>query len=338
MKISLTIFALFQFCFVFGQTFNVTSKNIDLKIKDLIIPATKVEPTHAVKHKDLFYCFFNEVKKGNYGQDIKFFFIFSEKGDNLRKIEVPKEIQNTVYFDLFLRNDTIFAKTYINSKTFYFDRDKQKWENTSKVDDMIFEDDRFYFTYIDFGEWGSTTWIKDKQTAVEYELASSGEIVNRIDSTYYITSGLRILKIDNPAKMKASNSNYLYEGIKKKDYSEGTNSLQGAEIIFKDTTFSEWDWINKEPKLRIATSFVRENKLYHVCVDSTKTFIAELKGGQMKPIQQIDKKLSFFDWYYSYRSKMQKDGSQLLKFKKNNKFGIMEINRQTINIYSLTLK
>jgi hypothetical protein len=338
MKIILTIFTLFQFCFVFGQIFNVTTKNIDLEVKELIKPATKVELTHAVKRKDIFYCFFKEVKNDNSRRDIKFFFIFSEKGDNLRKIEVPTEIQNTVYYDLFLRNDTIFAKTYMNSKTFYFDIDRQKWKKTSAVDDMIYEDDRFYFTYLDFGEWGSTSWIKDKQTKKEYELASSGEIVNRVDSIYYITSGLRILKIDDPTELKKSNSDYLYEDIRKKDHSEGTNSLQGAEIVFKDTTFSEWDWIDKEPKLSIATSFVRENKLYHICVDSTKTFIAELENGQLKPFQNIESKLFFFDWYYSHRSNIQKDGSKLLKFKTNNKFGIMEINRQDINIYRIAIK
>lgn len=338
MKIILTIVIILQSCFVFGQTFSVTTKNIDLEVKELIKPATKVELTHAVKHKDIFYCFFNEVKKDNSRQNIKFFFTFSEKGENLRKIEVPKEIQNTVYFDLFLRNETIFAKTYMNSKIFYFDRNRQKWEKTSEVDDMIYEDDKFYFTYFDFGEWGSTTWIKDKQTEKEYELASSGEIVNRVDSIYYITSDLQILKIEKPTELKKFNSDYLYEDIRKKDHAKGSNSLQGSEIVFKDTTFSEWDWIDKEPKLRIATSFVRENILYHICVDSTKTFIAEVENGQMKPIQKIESKLSFFDWYYSYRNKIQKDGSQLLKFKTNNKFGIMEITRQDINIYRILIK
>jgi hypothetical protein len=338
MKILLTIITLFQFCFVFGQTFNVTTENIDLEVKELIKPATKVELTHAVKYKDIFYCFFNEVKKDNSRRDIKFFFIFSKKGENLRKIGVPNEIQNTVYFDLFLRNDSIFAKTYMDSKTFYFDRDKQKWRKTSEVDDMIYEDDRFYFTYLDFGEWGSTTWVKDKQTGKEYELASSGEIINKVDSTYYITSALRIIKIDNPTNLKLTDKDNQYETIRKKDHADGTRSLQGAEIVFNDTTFSEWDWIDKEPKLRIVTSFVRENKLYHFCVDSTKTFVAELENGKMKPIQNIESKLSFFDWYYSYRSKIQKDGSQLLKYNRNNKFGIIEINGQEINIYRITIK
>ncbi len=338
MKIILTIITLFQFCFVFGQTFNVTTKNIDLEVKELIKPATKVELTHAVKYKDYFYCFFNEVKKDHSRRDIKFFFIFSEKGDNLIKIEVPNEIQNTVYYDLFLRNDTIFAKTYMDSKTFYFDRDKQKWRKTSEVDDMIYEDNRFYFTFLDFGEWGSTTWVIDKKTGKQYEIASSGKIINKVDSTYYITSPLRILKIDNLTDLKLTDKDYQYGTIRKKDHAEGTNSLQGAEIIFKDTSFTEWDWIDKEPKLRIVTSFVRENRLYHLCVDSTKTFIAELENGQIKPIQNIESKLSFFDWYYSHRSKIQKDGSQLLKFKTNNKLGLIEINGQKVNIYRINIK
>jgi len=337
MKIILTIFSLFHFCFVYGQSFNVATKNIELEIKELIKPAIKVELTHAVKHKDIFYCFFNEVKKDNSRQDIKFFFIFMEKGDNLRKIEVPNEIQNTVYFDLFLRNDTIFTKTYMNSKTFYFDRNKQKWRKTSEVDDMTYEDERFYFTYLDFGEWGYTTWVKDKQTGKQYELESSGEIINRVDSIYYITTNKQILKIDNPTKLKISNDDYLYEDIRKKALAKGTNSFQGAEIIYKDTTYSEWDWFDNKPNLRILTSFVRENKIYHICVDSTKTFVAELDNGEMKPFQKIENKLSFFDWQFSYRSKIQKDGSQLLKFKSNNNFGIMELNGMDIHIYQITL-
>jgi hypothetical protein len=337
MKTILTIITLFQFCFVFGQPFNVTTINIEIEISKLIKPATNVELTHAVKHKDMFYCFFNEINKDNSSRAVRFFFIFSEMGKSLRKIKVPEAIQNTVYFDLFLKNDTIFAKTYMDEETFYFDRDGQKWKNALEVDDMIYEDNRFYFTYLDFEEWGSTTWIKDKNTGIEYELASSGEIVNRVDSIYYITSSLRILKINNPKELKKSNSDYLYKDIRKNEYSKGTNSLQGVEIVFIDTTFSKWKWIDKESKLSIATSFVRENKLYQICVDSTKTFIAEFENGQIKPIQTIESKLSFFDWFYSYRNKIQKDGSQLLKFYENKTFGIMEINQQAINIYRIAI-
>lgn len=336
MKLLLTIITIFQYCFVFGQTFNVITKNVAIEIKELIKPAINVELTHAVKYNDKFYCFFNEVKKDNFRRDIKFCFVFSDKDSNIKKIEVPNDIQNTFYYDLFIKNDSIFVKTYMNGKTFYFDRKTFKWVKTKGIDDLIFEDDRFYFTYLNFGEWGATTWCKDKKTKKEYELASSGTKINKIGSVYYITSNLRILKIDDPTKMKKSNNDYLYEVIYKKEHAEGTSSLKGAEIIFNDTTISYWE--QKEPKIRIATSFVKNNKLYHLCVDSASTFVAELINGQMIPIQKCGAKISFFDWHYSDRNKIQKDGSQILKFKTNNKFGIVEINKQGFNIYNLILK
>jgi len=336
MKRILTLILVFQFYLAIGQSFNVTTKDISLEIKELIKPASKIALTHAIKYENKFYCFFNEVKKDNFRRDIKFCFVFSDKGNYIKKIEVPNDIQNTVYYDLFIKNDSIFVKTYMDSKTFYFDSKNTKWEKTKDVDDLIFEDDRFYFTYLDFGEWGATTWCKDKRTKKEYELASSGTKINKIDSVYYITSDLRILKIIDPTKMKESDNDYLYEVVIKKNYAEGTNSLKGAEIIFDDTTFSYWE--QKQPKLSIATSFVRNNKLYHLCVDSTKTFVAELINGQMQPTQKIGAKNSFFNWYYSDRNKIQKDGSQTLKFKSNNKFGILVINGQEINIYNLILK
>ncbi len=336
MKILLTIIIIFQFGFIFGQTFNVITKNVAIEIKELIKPATNVELTHAVKYNNKFYCFFNEVKKDNLRRDIKFCFIFSDKDNIIKKIEVPDDIQNTYYYDLFIKNDTIFVKTYMKSKTFYFDSKISKWVKTEDIDDLIFEDDRFYFTYLNFGEWGATTWCKDKKTKKEYELASSGTRINKIYRVYYITSGLRILKIDDPTKMKKSNNDYLYEVINKKEHAEGTSSLKGAKIIFNNTTFSYWE--QKEPKILIATSFIKNSKLYHLCVDSTRTFVAELINGQMITTQRIGAKISFFDWHYSDRNKIQKDGSQILKFKTNNTFGIVEINKQGIYIYNLIPK
>ena len=121
----------------FGESFNTTSININLDIKELIKPATKVELTHAVKYKDEFYCFFKEVKNDNSRRDIKFCFVFSETGNGLKKIEVPDDVQNTVYYDLFVKNDKVFLKTYMDSKTFYFDSKRPKWINTKNGEDWF---------------------------------------------------------------------------------------------------------------------------------------------------------------------------------------------------------
>lgn len=336
MKGTLTIFFIFLKVLAFSQTFNVTTKTIDLELKELIKPATKVELTHAVKFQNEYYCFFEEVKKDNSRRDTKFCFIISNEGKILHNLKVPNEIQNTYYFDLFLKNDTVFLKEYMDSKTFYFNTNKTKWVKTKDVDDMIFEDEQFYFTYLDFGEWGSTTWCKDKFSSKEYLLASSGRIINKIDSIYYITAGLKILKVENPLKLKQSEKDYYYEIVRQKKFSEGTNSLLGAEVLFEDTTYSYFE--QKEPKLIVATSFVADNKLFHLCMDSTKTFIAKLENGRMIPIQTIGKKLSTFNWHYSYRSEIQKDSFQILKFKTTDTFGLIELKGKSINIAYLNLK
>jgi len=304
MKILLIIITLFQFCFTFGQTFGVTNKNIELDIKELIKPATKVELTHAVKYKGEFYCFFEEVKKDNLSRDIKFCFVFSDTSKNLKKIEVPTAIQNTVYYDLFVKDDKVFVKTYMDSETFCFDIHKSKWVKKKNAADLIFEDEKFYVYSLDFGEWGGKTWFKDKKTELEYEIEVTTPLVNKIETTYYLTTwyGKQI----------------------------------GFEIVYKDTTTR--DYFDYSYRPYIVSSFVWQNELLHIYETDTVTYIAKTENNKIKTIQKIGNKLSFYDWHYSYRSKIQTDGRQLLKFKTNNKFGLIEINGLDINTYNLILK
>jgi hypothetical protein len=365
MKIILTILTLFQFFFVLGQIFNITTKNIDLEVKKIIKPATEIELTQIVKHKGIFYCYFKAVNKSNSKRSTKFFLIFSEKGNDLRKIEIPKNIQNADYFKLFLRNDSIFTKTSgWDRKTFYLDRSTQKWDEMSEidnhiVDNIIYEDDRFSFTHQKMGDFGNGIRFKDKQSKREFGFITTTweypfmpeDIINRIDSIYYITSDTQIMKIDILTELNKSKSDCYYKVINKEGEEVEVTDLfthpdydynwvdKRPEIVFADTTLLyHWDCVDNLPKILFATSFVRENKLYHICFDSTRTFIAELENGQMKPIQNIDRKISCIDWFDLRCGKTLYDETQLLKFKINDKFGIMEINQQSINFYQVSTK
>jgi len=313
---------------------------MNVNVKEYIKPAQRVDLTHAVKLNDNYYCFFLERKKDNYRPDLRFFFIISEEGKIEHNIEVPKAIQNTVYFDLFLRNDSVFAKMYMNDDTYYLDTISFEWRKIKAVDDMLYEDVHFYITYLDFGEWGATTWFRDKLSGKEYEIASSGSIINRVDSMYYITTGLSVIKIEDPLKMKQSDYNEYYEVIRKEEFYEGTNYFLGAEFVYRDTTYSYSFLEGNTPKLSIITSFVADNKLYHLCKDSVKTFIAVLDDGIMTPVQTIGEKYSTFNWFYSDRCRVQKDNSQLIKFrtKNRNTFGFIEVNGYEIIISYLNLK
>ena len=282
---------------------SIDTLNINIKP---YVSADKVSLTHAVKFGESYYCYFTD-KKDSYS---KYFFQISNKGSIEKKIKLPRDLTDCYYLDLFVLHDTIFSKPYMNDKSYYLDLHTLTLVETPEPDDVIYEDEKVYVTYLDFGEWGSTTWFKYKSSGKEYVLASSGTIINRIDSSYYISAGARVLKIDNPLKMKQCDKKHYYQNVKKKDFSEGTNSLLGTEALYNDTTYSQWDF--KEPKLRIATSFKFDNKLFYLCTDSAQTFIAKLENKKLIPIQNIGQKYSTFDWHYSYRCKLRNDGFQLL--------------------------
>ena len=288
--------------------FIVSIDTLKINLKPYLSHDVKVGLTHAVKYGEKYYCYFTDINDSYK----KYFFIISNNGLIEKEIRLPKNLSECYYLDLFVLNDTIFSKPYMNDKSYFLDLYTSTWIETSEPDDVIYADERFYVTYIDFGEWGSTTWFKDKISGKEYELASSGNIINRIDSSYYISEGISALKILNPLKMKQCDKKDYYQEYKKKKFGEGTNSLLGVESIFIDTTHSEWDC--KEPNRYIATSFKVDNKLFYLCNDSGKTFIAKNENMKMIPIQYIGNKYSTFDWSYSYRCKIQKDNFQLLKF------------------------
>lgn len=313
--------------------FEITVDTLQINLKPYIKENVIVSLTHSVKYRDMYYCYFTD-NKDTYN---KYFFVISKNGKIEHNIDLPRSITNCFYLDLFVLHDTIFTKPYMSKRNFYLDLNSLSWIETSEPDDVIYEDKKYYVTCLDFGEWGNTTWYKDKISGKEFELASSEDVVNFIDSAYYMTSGLRILKIKNPFELKPCDSSYYYETIKNAEFTEGTNSLIGTETVYEDTTYSKWDF--EEPKLFIATSFIANNKLFHLCVDSNKTYIAKLEKGKFIPIQIIGKKYLIFNWHHSYRNKIQKDNSQLLKFntKNQNLFGIIEISNNRINIHYLKL-
>lgn len=337
MKISILnilILLLFNSC-VQSQTFEVNIDTINVEIKNYLRPAIRASLTHAVKHEDKYYCFFRESGLYYFGVRQNHFFIISADGTIEQKPEIPTSIDMSMYFDLFVRNDSVILKTYYDRDTYYLDLANYEWVSLPEADDVIYEDEKFYVTLLNFGEWGSTTWFKDKNTNKEFELASAGTIVNRVENTYFITSPVQVLKIEDPLKLAVAAKENSYNIIKKRERYYGSEYSKGTEIIYRDTTYSMWD--NKLPDVQIVTSFVFSNKLFHLCTDSVSTYIAKVNEGVLIPIQHLGKRYRVFNWNNSYRHKTQKDGSQLLKFDTEdlNNYGFIEIIQNKINITHL---
>ena len=304
--------------------------------QDTIFVDIKGEMTHALKYHDKFYVLFEQrvLKYGGHGK--RWLYVFAN-GQIERTLECPKKM-DAVYWDFFVKNDSIILKQYMDDVHFYFDTLKFTWIEIDKADDLIFEDEKFYVYSLDFGEWGGKTWFKDKKTGKEYAIEATTPLVNKIDTTYYLTNSFKVLKIENPLNLNKCEDDVTYENIEtsNKYYSWYSKPI-GFDIVYQDTTYDYFDF-SYHP--RIVSSFVWQNELLHIYETDTATYIAKIESNSIKPIQKIVEKFSFYDWYYSYRCKNLKGNNELLKFRTKDEqlFGLMEIVDSKIFVHYFTNK
>lgn len=331
-KITLLFFLIVQTGLI-SQTFEVTIDTIHLDIKKIVQPVSKVDLSHVVKFQNKYYCFFRERGLYFFQKDTRYFLIISKDGRVLNQIDIPNEIKDSNYFDFFQKRDSLIVKTYMYHDSFYFDNNGLEWKKIKKVDDSVYEDEKYNITFLDFGEWGETTWFIDKKTNKEYMLGTRGTTVNRHNNKYYLTNGSKVEVVDDPHKLKECDEQEYYIVVRdKKGYKEGTYSTLGSKKIYQDTIYSPWSF--KEPKQRIMTSFVYNNQLFQLFNDVDSTYIGKIENQVLIPIQNIGKKYSTFNWYYSYRGNNLDNNKRVLKFKEdNNTFGTIEINNNKIDIH-----
>lgn len=316
-----------------AQNFEVTIDTLNLDIREFVRPVSKVELSHIIKFQDKYYCFFQERGLYYFQRDTRFFLIISNDGRVLKHIDIPNQIKNSNYFDFFQKRDSLFLKSYMNHETFYFDNIGLEWNKTKETDDIVYEDDEFKIAYLDFGEWGETTWFIDKKNNKEYILGTSGTNVNIIDNKYYLTNGFKVEVVNDPHKLEECDEQEYYEFIRnKKGFKEGTFSLLGSKNIYRDTTYSPFSF--EESNQRILTSFVYENQLFQLFNDINSTHIGVIENKELVSIQKLGRKFNTYNWYYSYRGNNLNNNSRLLKFKEdNNTFGTIEINNNKIDIH-----
>ena len=289
--------------------------------------------THALKYNDKFYVLFQQYDS----YDKRWLYIFSN-GEVKKIVDFPTKL-DAIYLDFFVKNDSIILKPYMEKQYYYFDTHNFIWKTIEQVDDLIFEDERFYIYSLDFGEWGGLTWFKDKTTDLEYTIAVTTPLVNRIDTVYYLTTPYEVLKIENPLQLHKCSTDARYANFQKKgkEYYRSNKSV-GFSVIFCDTTYPYFSPnFPYKYKPNIVTSFVWQNELLHIYETDTVTYIAKIESNLMKPIDKIGKELFFYDGYSSYRCKNLNDNNALLKFRTKDEsvFGLMEIVDNKISIHYL---
>jgi len=337
---SLIIPILFLFSCTNSSKSTITKTNIGdgfYVIQDTITCDIKGKMTHALKFHDKYYVLFEENTNNNYGgYEKRWLYVFSQ-GEVEKKVDLPKELEVT-YLDFFVHNDSVILKPYMDEQLYTFDTQDYSWKEIKKVDDLIFEDEKYSVYSLDFGEWGGKTWFKDKKTGIEYELEATTPLVNKIDTTYYLTNSFKILEIKNPLLLNKCQNEVTYENIEKNSkYTHWYGKSIGYQEIYRDTTFNYFDTSYKPS---IVSSFVSKNKLLHLFETESATYIAEIENNSVKPIHKIAENLHFYNWSHSYRCRNQNGNNELLKFETKNKelTGLVDVVDSNIYIHYIVNK
>ena len=273
--------------------------------------------TKVVLFRNNFYCMFETSRKNTTKQFIKMI-VFNQKGKVLEDVFVPEEIQNMSHYDLIVEKDSLYVKENQFEKEnfvlgeYIADLNKIKTRNFP-----IFKDET-YSIYSDYkGEWGGTIFFENNKTKEVFETYSSCPIVvNKIKKDYYVTNNgmfsSNILKISDPTKLHKSKLNFN-ENVGSK-YDEGVDEILNIDEI------------------SIATSFVNEDKLYHLYSNKKNVFIGVIENGKMKPQFKFA-----FNFYPHFNQKLENE-KQLLTFyiPSNKENGILIIDKK--NIYFHVLK
>ncbi|KOS06732.1 hypothetical protein AM493_12355 [Flavobacterium akiainvivens] len=259
------------------------------------------------------------------------FYVIDRDGEILEKIESPKDIGN---FDnnLHLRNNKITAKSSDNSDpAYYFEETKKEWVKTKPLDNVIYEDEDYYVTSLYFGEWGSSTWFRDKKTGIEYVAEIAIPEVRKTGNAYTIISQASIDVIQDPKLLL--NTGHTYSDIakskdmfsaflqrKKKNYERA-----GIKNIYENY---KWAW---ESVSGIKASFVCNNTIYVFVFDDRQTYLAKAIGNKLVRVVDFGDKM-----YLMHR------GDRYNNFQKNsyffsrgtpNNFGLIEIKNDTVYLH-----
>lgn len=284
---------------------------------------------------DKYYSFFR--KEAPYGGSSRKMYIISRDGTIEHIVDnLPKDFHN-YYSDFHIRNDSILTKMYYKDETYYFNKDKFEWTKlVISKDDLIYEDEDYYVTSLDFGEWGGTIWFKDKKTNIEYRIADVTPYVHKFEGSYFLTTSDNILRIDNPKQMEKCLPEKEYKYVLKHggDHSEMYFN-KGFENYYKAQKPSYLQLEINPCFTRVITSFTVHNRFMHLLNDNCKVYITEVQNGNMVTHNLLGEDIRIHGSAHAYRNPIHKNNNQVFKFSesKGDLSGIMEMKSDTIAMH-----
>jgi hypothetical protein len=325
-SIVLYLFLLFGLYTVKSQDFKILKDTLTINIQGF--------PLHSLKYKNTYYCFFvNPQPDGDLSDET--FYTFTPDGT------ITYTKNKSVLFgdsnkDLYAQDGHVMTQSYyIDKSAYYWNKDKHKWIETDTFDDVIFEDDDYYVTSVDFGEWGAATWFKDKKTGDEYQVPVRIPNVCKISNSYYLITQFTVVLIKDPRKLKKQKEEYYYSNIKEKGIplftaNKNSHSFQGTEILYGQDYGADI----QKPKLYIGKSFVYNNQLFHIVTDSNKTYIAKLNNKKFDRIKNLGDNFYIYKRDNFYRNNYLNE-TVIFAYNQESKpkFGFLEIKDNTVYLH-----
>jgi hypothetical protein len=324
---------------VFSQNFNVSEKIINFNANNIFRPVSKIEMIASLKYKNEYYSIFEEKQMYDFGHTENYLIKFDGSGKILFLEKLPQSL--SYYADFFVYENNIYIQSQ-NNVRYIFDFKTNKFIETEKGNDLVYEDKNYKVMYKSFGEWGQATWFINKKNKSENFTSLNGQDVNFLNGKFYITNASTIWEISNPNNLNRCKPNQYYDVINKKkigmfdsyDYFKGINSVYKDSIQYNPEDFRNTD---KDLKYVFITSFVANNNLYQITQLKDKTAITEIKKNNVKIVHQFDEKYNLFYWYNQFRN--NKNDQKFIKFRNGyNSFGFFEVEKNKIDITKVNYK
>lgn len=338
MKHLLSIVCLLHVCCV------VMAQDADFTIiRDTVQVDIEGNLTQILEQNGKYYCFFEDESPNGATRGNKRMYIILPDGQIEHCIDSLPRSFESYYPDFYIRNDSLIYRIYYDDHdTYFFDKKKLQWVQIPTTDDLIYEDDDYYVTSLDFGEWGGATWFRHKATGKEYCLGVTTPKVLRLGNSYFLSQYSYVLEIADPRALhECSPEQYYQYTVKNEKFFEGLFHRQGITTTHYNSGRSYYDFFFERCPFSITTSLVVGQKLYHLVSDDCMLYIAKFEDRIIRRIKPVTGCLNIYNFRTNnYRSSIQKDGSQMLKFttKDDKMSGLMKIKGDTLFLHYIDNK
>lgn len=285
-----------------------------------------------LKYNDNYYCVsYSKDSLGEYRSGD--FYIINTIG-NSEKIAGVNGYMDFSYNDMHIRHDSIIIKSFYDAKeNFYLDDKNKRCVPITTADDVIFEDGDFYVTALDFGEWGSAIWFRDKRTGIEYEASwIITPEVNKFKGAYYLVSPGEINIIENPKLLHNAGKDAYRSFLGKNSVEKFSSRSHGGKQTGMKTIFSRSIAYEREDNFFIGPSFIHDNNLCYIVSDSAQTYVAKVEDNKLMPLAIIASTMNTGRYTNQYRN-LYLNKSIPFRARENKLHGLLEIKGDSIFVH-----